>query len=178
MFGETCDRIWSCKACPRHEGQCLVGTGHYGSQVMFVVAQPSTQDLKVRHLFMEHKERELFNGLLKAMSLSRMEIYLTSLLKCDSTVPQPFEWAQCQHHFLDELQVVRPKTIVALGYLASVMLLGEHVRQGVWGKYQEVDVMPTFHPEDILKGGMTLKKNFWSHLRLVMRKAGLSSPPV
>lgn len=175
QFGEICDRVWVCTSCPRHQARHLIGSGHYGAQIMFVVAQPLEQDLNTGYFFMGQPERELFNGLLKAMSLSRMEVYLTSLLKCGAEVPKPHEWAQCQNHFLDELQVVRPQIIVALGYMTSVILLGNQVRQGVWGRYQEVDIMPTFHPEDIIKGGDKLKRNFWNHLRLVMRKVGLEN---
>ena len=124
---------------------------------------------------MDPQERNLFNGLLKAMSLSRLEICLTSLMKCGSGEPKPIEWASCQNHFLDELQLVKPKVIVSLGYMASVMLLGDYARQGVWSRYQEIDVMPTFHPNDIITGGDTTKRNFWNHLKLVMRKVGLQS---
>jgi uracil-DNA glycosylase len=175
QFGEICDRVWGCTSCPRHQARHLIGSGHYGAQIMFVVAQPLEQDLNTGYFFMGQSQRELFNGLLKAMSLSRMEVYLTSLLKCGSEVPKPHEWAQCQNHFLDELQVVRPQIIVALGYMTSVILLGNQVRQGVWGRYQEIDIMPTFHPEDIIKGGDKLKRSFWNHLRLVMRKVGLEN---
>ena len=175
IFGEICDRIWSCQCRLTPSTNKIIGTGHYGAQVMFVVAYASEQDLKIGHLLMDPQERNLFNGLLRAMSLSRLEIYLTSLMKCGSNEPKPAEWASCQNHFLDELQLIKPKIIVSLGYMASVMLLGDHARQGVWSRYQEIDVMPTFHPTDIIKGGDTTKRNFWNHLKLVMRKAGLQS---
>ena len=175
IFGEICDRIWSCQCRPDPSTNKMIGTGHYGAQVIFVVAYASEQDLKIGHLLMDPQERNLFNGLLRAMSLSRLEIYLTSLMKCGSKEPKPAEWASCQNHFLDELQLIKPKIIVSLGYMASVMLLGDHARQGMWSRYQEIDVMPTFHPRDIIKGGDTTKRSFWNHLKLVMRKAGLQS---
>ena len=176
MFGEICDRIWACQACPRSSSPHLISSGHYGAQVMFVVANPSELDLKSGHLLMDSQERNLFNGLLRAMSLSRLEIHLTSLMRCGAGEPKPQEWASCQHHFLDELQLVKPKIIVGLGYMASVMLLGDQARQGTWNRYQDIDVMPTFHPKDIIEGGDTTKRKFWNHLKLVMRKAGLHSP--
>ena len=172
-FGALCDRVWGCDLCPRNSATHLVGSGHYGAKVMFVVGQPSEHDLITGQLLMNVSERELFNGLLKAMSLSRLEIYLTSLLKCGSDEPKPHEWSTCQQHFLDELQIVRPQVIIALGYVASVILLGPGVRQGGWGSFQEIEVMPTFHPADIVNGGDTLKRQFWRHLRDVMRKAEL-----
>ena len=173
MFGEICDRVWSCQACPRNSSTHLVSSGHYGlSDVCCSLS--SEQDLKTGHLLMDPQERNLFNGLLKAMSLSRLEICLTSLMKCGSGEPKPVEWASCQNHFLDELQLVKPKVIVSLGYMASVMLLGDYARQGVWSRYQEIDVMPTFHPNDIIKGGDTTKRNFGITLNL-MRKVGLQS---
>ena len=141
---------------------------------MFIVGQPAERDLNTRRLLMNPEERELYNGLLKAMKLSRTEVYLTSLLKCGAEEPQPHEWGACQEHFMAELMLVRPQVIVALGYVASVILLGAQVRQGGWGTFQEIDVMPTFHPSDIVKGGDTLKRQFWRHLRDVMRRVGLN----
>ena len=174
LFGEICDQIWSCQACPRYNGTHHVGQGHYGAELMFVVAHPSERDLLTHQLLLDREERHLFNNVLKAMSLSRMEIYLTALLRCGTGTPQPHEWDKCQQHFIDELQLVRPKVIIALGYLSSVMLLGPHVPQGQWGYFQEIDVMPTLHPADIINGGSKLKRSFWNHMRIVMRKAGLN----
>lgn len=172
-YGLICDAIWSCDRCPRRETPHLVGAGHYGARVMFVVGQPAESDLETRRLLMNVQERELYNGLLKAMTLSRTEVYLTSLLKCGSDEPNPHEWSVCQSHFMAELELVRPQVIVALGYVASVILLGGQVRQGAWGSFQEIDVMPTFHPRDIVQGGDTLKRQFWRQLRDVMRRVGL-----
>ena len=174
LYGAICDQIWSCQACPRYQGGYMVGQGHYGADIMFVLSHPSESDFKNQRLLMSLEERQLFNNLLKAMSLSRLDIYLTSLLRCGTNTPQPHEWSQCQQHFMDELQLVRPKLIVALGYLSSVMLLGPQVPQGSWGRFHEIDVMPTLHPHDLLTGGNGLKRTFWNHMRIVMRKAGLN----
>lgn len=175
LFGIICDRIWGCSDCPRaRENRMMTGGGHYGARVMFVVAHPSVAELEQRQFLMSGEERALFNSLLKAMKLSRMEVYVTSLLKCGEGEPNVQEWAQCQKHFLDELTLVRPEIIVTLGYLASVILLGVGTHQGVWGNYQEVPVMPTAHPSDILSGGEGLKRSVWRHLREVMRRAGLA----
>ena len=173
FHGMICERIWTCQACDRHTGRHLVNSGHYGARMMFVVAHPSENDLKFGRLMMFGEERDLFNNLLKAMGLSRLDIYLTSLLKCQDTLPTEEQWSHCHQHFRDELQLVQPEIIITLGYLASVILLGSGAHQGVWGDYQGVPVMPTAHPQDILSGGVSLKRSVWKHLREVMRRGGL-----
>jgi DNA polymerase len=142
---------------------------------MFVVAHPSESDLENGRILMAQPERELFHQILKALSLSRLDVYVTSLLKCGATLPKEQDWMRCQSHFLNELELVQPEFIISLGYMASIILLGDHVRPGVWGRYQDLDVMPTLHPQDILSGGDGVKRKAWRHLKEVMRRAGLSS---
>ena len=174
-YAEICEQIWRCQSCPRHTERHLISTGHYGARIMFVVAHPSESDANSGYLLMAQPERELFHQILKALSLSRLEVYITSLLKCGSALPNEQEWARCQTHFLSELELVQPEFIVSLGYMASIMLLGGAVRPGVWGHYQDLEVMPTLHPQDILSGGDGVKRKAWHHLKEVMRRAGLSS---
>ena len=143
---------------------------------MFVVAHPSESDAHNGYLLMTQPERELFNQILNAISLSRLEVYITSLIKCGYQLPKEEDWARCQNHFLDELEIVRPEFIISLGRMASVILLGGDVRPGEWGRYHDFPVMPTSHPQDILSGGTLLKREAWRHLREVMRAAKLSPP--
>ena len=174
-YAQICEQIWRCQSCPRHTERHLISAGHYGARIMFVVAHPNESDTDNGYLLMTQPERELFHQILKALSLSRMEVYITSLLKCGAALPNEQEWARCQTHFLNELELVQPEFIVSLGYMASIILLGGDARPGVWGRYQNLEVMPTLHPQDILSGGDGVKRKAWHHLKEVMRRAGLSS---
>lgn len=173
-YAQICDQVWGCQRCPRHTGQHFVGDGHYGARVMFVVAHPQEGDLQRGRLLFTPPERGLFNQILRALSLSRLEIYMTSLMKCHTTLPTESEWAQCQEHFRGELELVHPELVVSLGYIASVMLLGDGVRPGEFGHYQGVDILPTVHPSEILSGGDVVKRTAWRHLREVIRRLGTS----
>lgn len=170
-YGQLCDQIRSCQACPRSSSPHCIGTGHYGARVMFVTAHPSEGDLTRGSLLLDPPERELFNQILRALSLSRLEVYITSLLKCGADLPKEREWSSCRGYFQSELELVRPELIVTLGYMASVILLGQHARPGIWGEFQGVSVMPTMHPSEILSGGDTVKRTAWRQLREVMRRS-------
>jgi DNA polymerase len=139
---------------------------------MFVTALSSEEDLLRGSPLLNPTERELFNQILRALKLSRLEVYITSLLKCGAELPRPEEWATCQGYFHSELELVQPEIVVTLGYVASVILLGEQVRLGTWGQYQGLNVMPTVHPSDIISGGDAVKRTAWKHLREVIRRSG------
>lgn len=175
-YATLCERIWACQRCPRGGAPRVTGDGHYGARFMFVIGTPTDKELKIGRPLMAQPERELFHQILSALSLSRLDVYITNLFKCGSTLPTSSEWAECQSHFFEELELVQPELIVTLGYLPSVILLGDspNPRLGVWGEYQGIPVMPTMHPSEILDGQVSTKRAAWRHLREFMRRAGLT----
>jgi uracil-DNA glycosylase family 4 len=89
---------------------------------------------------------------------SRESVYIMNVLKCrppENRDPEPGEVAACREFFDAQLNVIRPKAILALGRYAAQSLLdstrGIKALRGQWGDYRGIPVMPTFHPAYLLR---------------------------
>src|SRR5690606_35579063 len=101
-------------------------------------------------------------------------------VKCrppDDRRVEPDEVAACRPFVEQQLRAVQPKVIVALGAAAAQTLLGTSESivnlRHKWGKWEGIDVMPTFHPAYLLKVPAQ-RRPAWEDLKLVMARLGLS----
>jgi hypothetical protein len=95
--------------------------------------------------------------------------------------PEPEEMAACRPYLVEQLALVDPKVIVALGATAVQGLLGATLGitklRGSWKLYQgRIPVMPTFHPAYLLRTP-SAKREVWQDLQEVLRHLGRPLPP-
>ena len=122
--------------------------------------------------------------MIAAMGMSREEVYVCNIVKCrppENRRPEPDEIAACKPYLEEQLQLVGPKVIVALGATALRGLLG--IEEGItrlrgkWKLYQgNVAVMPTFHPAYLLRNP-SAKHAVWQDMLAVLRQLGRALPP-
>lgn len=118
---------------------------------------------------------QLLDRMVAAMGYSRDGVYVCNVVKCrppENRTPLPTEAAACAHFLVPQLDVVRPKVIVALGRCAAENLgvvppAGRW--RGVWGDWRGIPVMPTYHPAFLLRSPQ-FKKPVWEDLQEVLRK--------
>jgi uracil-DNA glycosylase family 4 len=117
-----------------------------------------------------------------AMGFERDEVYVCNIVKCrppDNRKPELDEMAACMPYLNEQLDLVAPQVIVALGATAVQGLLGTTegiVRmRGKWKKFREIPVMPTFHPAYLLRTP-SAKREVWQDLQQVLRSIGRSPP--
>ena len=112
------------------------------------------------------------------MQFTREEVYITNIVKCrpqNNRNPMPEEIAQCIQFLHRQIEIIRPEVIVALGAVAAKALLatenGISKLRGKWCSYNNIPVMPTFHPAYLLRNE-SAKRDAWKDLQLVMARFG------
>ncbi|MBU1042945.1 MAG: uracil-DNA glycosylase [Candidatus Omnitrophica bacterium] len=116
----------------------------------------------------------LLTKIINAMQLMRSDVYITNLLCCQSSStrnPLPAE-AGCGNLYLSELlEIIKPKVICTLGEFAVHSLLNEtrplSQLRGQWFEFKGIKLMPTFHPEYLLRNPQE-KKLVWDDMRKIM----------
>ncbi|HEV3191340.1 MAG TPA: uracil-DNA glycosylase, partial [Polyangiaceae bacterium] len=121
-----------------------------------------------------------------AMGLSpERDVYVCNILKCrppGNRRPEPDEIATCIPYLHEQLALMSPRVIVALGNTAVLALLdtklGITKLRGQWKLYRgQTLVMPTYHPSYLLRPSplqLEAKRQAWQDLQLVMKELGLT----
>jgi uracil-DNA glycosylase family 4 len=175
--------LGECTRCGLCKGRTSIvfGTGHPEARLMFVGEAPGRdEDLQGEPFVGE--AGQLLNKMLAAMGLRRAEVYIANVVKCRpprNRDPEPQEIAACEPFLKEQIRVIKPAVLVALGRVASHALLKETTPisklRGQWKTYEGTALMPTFHPAYLLRNP-TDKKLVWADLQKVMAKMGLPLP--
>jgi len=126
---------------------------------------------------------QLLDRMIAAMGLARDEVYVCNIVKCrppKNRKPEPAEMEACRPYLTEQLELIAPRVIVALGATAVQGLLGtsEGITRlrGTWKLYRgRIPVMPTFHPAYLLRTPAA-KREVWHDLQAVLRHLGLPVP--
>jgi DNA polymerase len=120
---------------------------------------------------------QLLDRMIRAMGHEPEDVYIANIVKCrppNNRKPEPEEMEVCIPYLHEQLELVAPKVIVALGATAVQGLLGTRVGitrlRGTWKLYRgRIPVMPTFHPAYLLRQAEK-KRDVWSDLQQVMKR--------
>jgi DNA polymerase len=125
------------------------------------------------------KAGQLLNNMIAAMGLKREEVYIANIVKCRppaNRVPEYVEATTCSQFLVQQIDIVRPQVIVALGATAATYLLG--VKQslaslrGTWHEVRGAKAAVTYHPAYLLRDPRQ-KGEAWKDLQRVMAEMGL-----
>jgi uracil-DNA glycosylase family 4 len=156
------------------------GTGSSG--LCFVGEGPGADEDAQGYPFVG-KAGQLLDRMIEAMGFLRDEVYVCNVVKCrppKNRKPEPDEMATCRPYLVEQLDLLNPEVIVALGATAVEGLLGigggiTRLR-GKWRLYQgRIAVMPTFHPAYLLRTPEA-KRDVWQDLQEVLRHMGRPVP--
>jgi uracil-DNA glycosylase family 4 len=179
------ESIKSCTKCALHAGrtQTVFARGDGTSGLCFVGEGPGADEDEQGFPFVG-KAGQLLDKMIGAMGFSRDEVYVCNIVKCrppNNRKPEPEEMTTCMPYLVEQLSILQPQVIVALGATAVQGLFGTNEGitrlRGRWKLYQgEVPVMPTFHPAFLLRDPAK-KKEVWDDLQAVLRQMGRTVPP-
>jgi uracil-DNA glycosylase len=158
-----------CKLCSGRT-QTVFGVGDEKAQWMLVGEAPGSEEDRLGEPFVGQAGR-LLDNMLAALSLDRgRNVYIANVLKCrppGNRNPEPDEVAACSPHLLRQIELIRPKLILAMGRFAAQTLLGSDATiaslRGKVYQYAGVPLIVTYHPAYLLRN-LPDKAKAWADL--------------
>jgi DNA polymerase len=163
-----------CTRCRLSEGRTKVvfGSGHSAAELMFIGEGPGADEDRQGLPFVG-AAGELLTRIIQAIEKTREEVYIANVVKCrppGNRDPQPDEVAACRGYLDQQIALVRPRVIVALGRVAAQTLLGNDSpigrMRGQWFRVQGIPTMVTYHPAALLRNP-ALKRPTWEDMQQV-----------
>ena len=166
----------------------VFSVGHPVADLMRVGEAPGYQEEIKREPFVGPAGQKL-DQILKAMGLSRPSVYISNVCKfrpatpnqtTNNRKPSPEEMAVSIPFLKAEIEVVKPRVIIALGASAAQGLLGSTRSVGQlresWHQFQGIPLRVTYHPSYLLRqeDGLQEKRKVWEDMLAVMEKLDLS----
>lgn len=172
--------IGDCQRCKLCQGrtQIVFGTGNPHAELVFVGEAPGRdEDLKGAP-FVGRAGQLLTEIITKGMKMRREDVYIANVVKCrppENRNPEPDEIASCEPFLVKQLDLIKPRIIVALGTFAAQTLLKTKTPisrlRGVWHTYHGIKLMPTLHPAYLLRNPND-KRLVWQDIQAVLREMG------
>jgi len=167
--------VLSCHRCElaKTRTNVVFGMGNPNADILFIGEAPGYNE-DIQGLPFVGDAGKLLDKILHAMGLSRSEVYIANILKCrppGNRNPSPEEIMNCYPYLLRQIDSIRPKVIVALGYVATKTLLktkrpmGE--LRGNFYDFRNTVVLPTYHPAYLLRNPAD-KKKVWEDMQKLL----------
>lgn len=164
--------VAACRQCGLCEArkQAVLGVGDRNADWLFVGEGPGAEEDQRGEPFVGQAGK-LLDSMLAAIGLRRGEdVYIANAVKCrppGNRTPTPEETASCWPYLERQIELIRPKLIVALGRPAAQTLLRTEVKIGAArGKcfdYRGIPVIVSYHPAYLLRTPLD-KARAWEDL--------------
>jgi DNA polymerase len=172
--------IGDCQRCSLAQGRnkIVFADGDPNAQLMFVGEGPGA-DEDAQGLPFVGRAGQLLNNMISAMGLRREQVYIANIVKCrppQNRKPEPDEAHSCMPFLERQIEIVRPRVLVALGATAATYLLGMRgsigSMRGRIHDYRGIQTVVTYHPAFLLRDPAQ-KKEAWKDLQMAMTVLGL-----
>lgn len=162
--------VAACTACSLHQGrtQTVFGVGNQQADLMIIGEAPGTNEDLAGEPFVG-RAGQLLTAMIKSIGFARNDIYIANILKCrppENRDPLQEEVKSCTPFLDQQIALVQPKLILAVGRIASHYLLKtksslESLRGQTYhyGK-DEIPLIVTYHPAYLLRSPSDKKKAF------------------
>ena len=172
-------QILACTRCELHFGrtQAVCGAGTIAADLLIVGEAPGAKEDRAGEPFVG-PAGQLLNAMLRAIGLDRDAVFIANVLKCrppDDRNPAPVEIEQCLPYLYRQIELIRPKLILAVGRFAAHSLLDVGADtplgklRGSVHRYEpgDIQVVVTYHPA-YLQHKAADKSKAWSDLLLAL----------
>ena len=188
-FADLQARALACVKCPHlasSRKNVVFGVGSIEASLVFVGEAPGADEDEQGEPFVG-KAGQLLTRIIQTMGLGRNSVYIANILKCrpdtpgqsaGNRKPTPDEMATCIPFLHEQIDLIQPKVIVALGAIAVEGLLGKTIGitklRGQWREYRGIPLMPTYHPAYLLRNqALSEKRRVWEDMLSVMERLGM-----
>jgi DNA polymerase len=168
--------IGECTRCKLHaqgRTQVVFGVGNPNADLMFVGEAPGADEDRLGEPFVG-RAGQLLTKIIEAIGLSRADVYIANVIKCrppGNRNPEPDEVGTCEPFLFEQIDLIRPRVIVALGTFAAHALLKtdapiSRLRGRVHDFRGGSQLIPTFHPAFLLRSP-DRKRDVWDDMKKV-----------
>jgi uracil-DNA glycosylase len=178
--------VLACTKCPhlvRSRTQVVFGVGNPEAELMFVGEAPGADEDAQGEPFVG-AAGQLLTKIIVAMGFTRDDVYIGNVLKCRPDMPpgesgnrkpRADEMATCIPYLREQIDIIRPRALVALGATAMEGLTGETLPmarlRGRWHSFGGLPLMATYHPAYLLRNqALSEKRKVWEDMLLVLEK--------
>jgi len=189
VFADLRQRAMACVKCSHlasSRKNVVFGVGDINAQLMFVGEAPGADEDIQGEPFVG-KAGQLLTKIIETMGLRRDSVYIANILKCrpdtpgqasGNRKPTSDEMQTCIPFLHEQIDLIKPKVLVALGGTAVEGLLGKTMGimklRGNWQTYRGIPLMPTYHPAYVLRNqALSEKRRVWEDMMMVMEKLGM-----
>jgi len=183
------ERVSACTKCAHlacSRTQTVFGVGNPDADLMFIGEAPGADEDQQGEPFVG-RAGQLLTRILKAMNFAREDVYIANILKCRPDMPArsfgnrpptPIEMQTCRPYLLEQIDIIQPSVLVALGAVAVEGLLGTRAAmremRGRWHTYNSIPLMITYHPAYLLRNqAPSEKRKVWEDMLQVMERLEL-----
>ena len=180
--------VLACTLCPhlaKSRTQVVFGVGSPEAELLFVGEAPGEDEDRQGEPFVGDAG-QLLTKMIAAMGFSRDDVYIANVLKCrpdvppgdsDNRKPTTVEMQTCLPYLRQQIDIIQPRALVALGTTAMEGLLGAKEPigklRGHWRDFHGIPLMATYHPAYLLrKQSLTEKRKVWEDMLLVLDRLG------
>jgi uracil-DNA glycosylase len=168
-IGPQCSR---CKLHTLGRKQVVFGVGNPNADLMFVGEAPGADEDIQGEPFVG-RAGQLLTKIIESIALRREDVYIANVIKCrppGNRNPEPDEVEQCEPFLFRQVDIIKPKVIVALGKFAAQCLLKTDTPitriRGREFTYRDAVLIPTYHPAYLLRNP-SAKRDVWEDMKKV-----------
>ena len=180
------ERVSACTKCAHlacSRTQTVFGVGNPDADLMFIGEAPGVDEDQQGEPFVG-RAGQLLTRILKAMNFAREDVYIANILKCRPDMPAgsfgnrpptPTEMQTCRPYLVEQIDIIQPSVLVALGAVAVEGLLGTRATmrelRGRWHTYNSIPLMITYHPAYLLRNqALSEKRKVWEDMLQVLER--------
>ena len=168
-IGDDCRR---CKLHTLGRKRIVFGVGNPNADLMFVGEAPGADEDEQGIPFVG-RAGQLLTKIIEAIGMTRDDVYIANVIKCrppQNRNPEPDEVDTCEPFLFRQIDVIKPKVIVALGkFGAQTLLRTEEPISRLRGRifaFRGAKLIPTFHPAYLLRNPAS-KREVWEDMKMV-----------
>jgi DNA polymerase len=151
----------------------VFGEGDFNADLMFIGEAPGATEDRLGKPFAGRSGELLTKMIENVLQVKREEVYISNIVKCrptDNRVPSTTEAHTCQPFLLKQIELIKPKIIVALGSTAYYYLSGDDTPiskvRGTVHNQNNYTLIPTYHPSYLLRNP-SAKKDVFEDLKMI-----------
>lgn len=170
------EMICTCQKCPLGQSRTkfVFGVGNPNADIVVIGEAPGADEDRTGEPFVG-LAGQLLTKILAAIQLQRSDVFICNILKCrppGNRTPERFEVEQCEPYLLKQLELIKPRFILALGLTAANTLLNKKARmgelRGTVHDYHGIQVIVTYHPAALLRN-QQWKRPTWEDVQMLRR---------